>query len=179
MKISGAVVMIAFALSACAPPRPEEREIGVRHQDLAGDVQVRFQVQSSMVTHHVDAPVEEVWAVLRGVYEELEIPLSEFDAEQMMLGNREFVPKTIGGERMSRYLDCGGPSSGRPFADAYQVEMFLITRVDGVGPEKTRIRTELFATARARDVGANRIQCPTKGILERRITEMITEKVGG
>lgn len=57
--------------------------------------------------------------------------------------------------------------------------MFLVTRVDGVGPEKTRIRTELFATARARDVGANRIQCPTKGTLERRITEMITEKVGG
>jgi hypothetical protein len=179
MKKSGAFVMLAFALSACAPPRPEEREVGVRHQDLSGDVEWRFQVQSSLVTHHVDAPVEQVWAVLPGIYEELTIPLSEFDAEQKMLGNREFVPKTIGGERMSRYLACGGPSSGRPFADAYQVEMFLITRVDGVGPEKTRIRTELFATARARDVGTNRVQCSTKGTLERRITEMITEKVGG
>ena len=115
--------MLAFALSACAPPRPEEREIGVRHQDLAGDVEWRLQVQSSLVTHHVDAPVEQVWAVLPGIYEELEVPLTDYDAEGLTLGNRQFVPRRIGGQRMSRYLDCGGPSSGRPFADAYQVEM--------------------------------------------------------
>jgi hypothetical protein len=179
MKTSGALLLLTLVMTSCAAPRPEEREIGVRHQDFGGDVDLRLQVQSSLVTHHVDAPVENVWAVLPEVYEELEVPLGFYEPEEMALGNREFIPKTIGGDRMSRYLDCGGPASGRPFADAYQVEMFLVTRVDKAGEDKTRIRTEIYATARARDIGANRIQCPTKGLLERRITEMITEKVGG
>lgn len=179
MKTSSTLLVFALVLSSCAPPRPEEREIGVRHQDLAGDVEWRLQVQSSLVTHHVDAPVEQVWAVLPVVFEELEIPLGFYEEDEMALGNREFNPKALGGTRMSRYLDCGASTTGRPFADAYQVEMFLTTRVDAVGEEKTRVRTELYATARARDTGGNRIQCPTKGTLERRISEMISDKVGG
>ncbi len=179
MKSSTALVLLALILSSCAAPRPEEREFGVRHQEFAGDVEWKLQVQSSLVTHHADAPVEHVWAVLPSIYEELEIPLGFFEQDRMALGNRGFNPKTIGGDRMSKYLDCGASTTGRPFADAYQVEMFLVTRVDGVGEDKTRIRTEVYATALARDTGTNRIQCPTKGTLERLISEMISEKVGG
>ena len=179
MKASGTLALLALLLSSCAPPRPEDRELAIRPRELAGDVEAKLRAESSLVTHHVDAPVEQVWAVLPSVYEELEIPLGFYEPEGMALGNREFNPKTIGGNRMSRYLNCGANTAGRPFADAYQVEMYLVTRVDAVGPSKTRIRTELYATARARDTGVNRIQCPTNGSLERRITEVITEKVGG
>jgi hypothetical protein len=178
MKISAALAILAGSLSACALPRPEEREIGVRHQDLAGDVEARIQVQSSLVTHYVDAPVESAWTVLADVYDEMEIPLSVYEPETMTVGNRGFTPKTIGGARMSRYLECGASTTGRPYADAYKVEMYLVTRVDGAGPTRARIMTEIYATARSRDTSGNRIQCPTKGLLERRIAEMITEKVG-
>jgi hypothetical protein len=179
MKSAGALAIFAVLLSSCAAPRPEERELAIRPRDLAGDVEAKLLAESSLVTHHVDAPVEHVWAVLPSVYEELEIPLGFYEPEKMVLGNREFNPKTIGGNRMSRYLDCGANTTGGSYADTYQVELYLVTRVDAVGEAKTRIRTEVYATARARDTGGNRIQCPTKGLLERRITEVITEKVGG
>ena len=50
-------------------------------------------MQSSLVTHHVDAPVEQVWAVLPAVFEELEIPLGFYEEDEMALGNKGFDRK--------------------------------------------------------------------------------------
>ena len=179
MRLSSALAVAVLFLSACAPPRPEEREIGIRLRDYSGMVETQLRVESSMLTHQVDAPVEEVWAVLPSVYGELEISIGAFEPETRTVGNRAFRPKRIGGALMSRYVDCGSGVTGRPKADEYQVNMFLLTKVDPLHPDTTRVQTEMFATAKSREIAGNRVQCRTKGTLERRISEMISEKVGG
>ena len=145
MKTSSTLLVFALVLSSCAPPRPEEREIGVRHQDLAGDVEWRLQVQSSLVTHHVDAPVEQVWAVLPVVFEELEIPSGSTRRMRWLLGTGNSTQRPSAVPACPDIWTAGARTTGRPFADAYQVEMFFMTRVDAVGEEKTRVRTELYA----------------------------------
>jgi hypothetical protein len=173
------IPLLAVALTACSTPRPDDREVGARFRELSGDVTSRLTAESSMVTHHVDAPVARVWAILPEVFEDLEIPLGAFEPENMALGNREFSPKRIGGDRMSRYLDCGSGITGRPYADAYRVTLYLMTRIDALGPAQTRIRTEIDASARNREISGYPIHCTSKGILERRISERVSEMLGG
>jgi hypothetical protein len=95
-----------------------------------------------------------------------------------MLGNEAFSPNRIAGARLSTFLDCGSGAVTRPYADQYQVTMFLMTRVQDGGDGASRVRTELDAYARSRSVSGNQIHCTTRGILERKIWEAITEALG-
>ena len=83
--------------------------------------------------------------------------------------------RRIGGQRMSRYFECGQGAMGRPRADEYDVTYsifsWLVTNEDG----KTVLLTELDGSARPSSVSSNPIHCSSKGTLEERIANLAVE----
>ena len=79
------------------------------------------------------------------------------------------------GQRPSRFLDCGrGPMAN--YADSYQVYLWTDTQIIP-GSGGARVETVLRANAQARDTGGDPIPCASLGTLERRIVELLRERV--
>lgn len=130
-------------------------------------------------SYWADAPVDQVWAVLPQIYEELGVPLAMHDAVGKRIGNSSFRARRIGGKRLSQYLRCGGSGpTATPNADRYQVTMSLTTRLSDASEGGTAISTVVGATARPRDVGGSVVNCASTGRLEEQISEMVKEAVG-
>ncbi len=134
--------------------------------------------EGSATREVIAAGGEEVWTALQVVYEELEIPLAVVNLANGYMGNPDFSPRRIGGQRLSRFLDCGYGMTATPRADDYRVNMGVITRVNAAEGGGTSVVTELVANAEARDVSAAPVQCTSKGRLEATIVERVLEKIG-
>ncbi len=181
VPVRALAVLLAAALPACSrAPKTDTRAVPARTVTMTGDVQARYTVESSIVSHTIEASPDLVWVALPAVYEELGVPLSVYDVENRRIGNENFQPSRLGGARLSRYLDCGSAAvTGRPYADQYRVTLNLVTRVDAGGPEQAVINTEIDASAMPVDMSGYRVQCRTRGSLERQIKEMVEERVSG
>ena len=146
--------------------------------DMGWNSPTTMTAEGSTASHVIAADSEEVWAVLQVVYDELGIPLEVVNLSGRYLGNPDFTPRRIGGQRLSRFLDCGYGMTATPRADDYRVNMGVITRLSATEGGGTSVVTEIAANAEARDVSADPVQCSSKGRLETTIVEMITEKLG-
>jgi hypothetical protein len=125
----------------------------------------------------VDASVDRVWVTLLMVYEELGIPLDVHEPANKRLGNTGFQPRDLGGERLSRYLDCGRGMGISSYADSYQVSMSITTRVSENSDGRALVETEILAHAEPRAVRGYPLHCSTLGTLERRIVDMVSARV--
>lgn len=146
--------------------------------DAGWNAPTTMTAEGSTSSHVIAASSEEVWAVLQVVYDELGIPLEVVSIPGRYMGNPDFTPRRIGGQRLSRFLDCGYGMTATPRADDYRVNMAVITRLGAAEGGRTSVVTEISANAEARDVSADPVQCSSKGRLETTIVEMITEKLG-
>jgi hypothetical protein len=79
---------------------------------------------------------------------------------------------------MSTYFDCG-TGLGGPNADRYEVTIYMMVQLLGPLAQGTMVRTVVDAFAKPRDVSGNAVHCVSKGVLERRVVELMTETVGG
>ena len=141
-----------------------------------GEASLRTGMET-VTARSVDLPPEQVWAVLPAVYEELGVQLSVYDTVNMQIGNTGFKPRRIGGERLSRYLECGRGMTAASNADRYEVTASLTTRVTESDDGGSLIWTEIHAQAKPRDVSGHPVRCATKGTLETRIVEAVQERV--
>lgn len=144
-----------------------------RAQAVSGEM-VRLSNEAYSATAVIPEPIDVVWPRVRVAYEILDIPVAWTDEPNHQLGNREFRPRRIGGERLSRFLDCGQGVTARANADTYRVTMSVITTLR---PESdsadTHVETLVQASARSRDTASRPIPCGSKGQLERMIAEMV------
>jgi len=119
-------------------------------------------------------PVAAVWPRLQVAYGLLEIPIEHQDPSRHQLGNLNFRPRRIGGDRLSKFLDCGQGNTARQNADTYAVTMSVMTTLTpGDTGADTRVETLVQASAKARDTSSRRVTCASKGQLEMMIAEMI------
>ena len=146
--------------------------------DLGWNAATTMAAEGSTSSHVIAAPGEDVWTALQVVYEELEIPLEVVNLARGYMGNPDFSPRRIGGQRLSRFLDCGYGVTATPRADDYRVTMGVITRVGAAEGGGSSLVTELVANAEPRDVSGAAVQCTSKGRLETMIVEMVEEKLG-
>jgi len=119
--------------------------------------------------------MSDAWTALAAVYEQLEIPVSVSDSMRWLVGNARVQARRIGGERISRYLECGQASMGRPRADQYEVTYSIFSRLQQEQDGRTILVTELDASARPSSVSTNPVHCSSKGTLEVRIADLVTE----
>lgn len=139
-----------------------------------------FRLPADMVTSSLEVPAgaDAAWPALKAVYEELKIPTPEVIEPARTLRNlRWVVSRRLGGERLSRYLDCGRSASGLN-ADTHRLELEVASRVVPVGPDRSRIDTEITGIGMNMEGTSNtRVLCTSNHQLELRIAARVREIV--
>jgi hypothetical protein len=135
-----------------------------------------FRNESSMGQRTVDASIVDAWAVLPEVLAQLEIEANRVDSREAIMGNTGYRARRIEGERMSRYFDCGR-SFGTEYADQYAVTLAVVVQLVSSADGGTIVRTFLDAYARDQALSGNSVHCITKGSLERRVGELVAERL--
>lgn len=127
----------------------------------------------------IEAPADSVFKHLPDVYESLKIPFETVVTSQRTLGNARFATtRTLNGERLSQYFDCGINVTGQ-VADQARVTMNIVTQVVPKGPSSSEIATRIEASARPLNAAQqDPLGCSTTGRLEIIISELAKRRVG-
>jgi hypothetical protein len=169
-------VMAVVSLSACAArpagggATPVEGPVHTSVTTGMGET-LAFDTYPSRGARVFNTPVapDQVYGALQQVFPELGITVGTVQPESRTLGNtRLILNRKIGDRPLSQMLECGATGAGTPIADAYRVEMSLITTVlpRGTGSE---VQTRLEASAANPSVAGGRVACATTGQLEQLI----------
>ena len=121
---------------------------------------------------------DSIYAALVAVFAELKIPVAEYDASRGMLHNvNANVSRRLGGEAMSKYLDCGRGFSGSN-ADFYRVTLAVSAWVEPATGEPTKLMVAIAASGRdpAGSKSAYSV-CTSRGALEQRIARQVQSRV--
>jgi len=125
----------------------------------------------------IAVPREKVWAALIQVYAELGISLTVADTESHVIGAlRVAQRKPIGGQQLSRLLECGVSSYG-PNADRYAVQLTALSAVQSVGEGLTTIDTRVGGSASPNGINST-VSCASSGVLEAKVTAMVRKALG-
>lgn len=112
--------------------------------------------------------VDRAWALLPKAYESLGLPLTLSDPAAKVLGMQNVViHKPIGGERLSRLLDCGVDVNG-PNADYYEVHLTVVSGLEKTDSAGSLLRTRVAAWAAPTGLSSS-VRCASTGRLEERI----------
>ncbi len=129
--------------------------------------------------YEIPAEAGRVFSAVAAVYADLKIPVELRDSAALQIGNEAFVRRgDVAGRRMSAYLECGQGFTG-PRADAYRIDLGLVTFVTPAGQDAANLRTVFLGTAVNVSEGASRSTqgCYTTGELERRIHQAVLKKL--
>ncbi len=107
---------------------------------------------------------------------QLEIAVTRVDSAESVMGNPGYRARRIEGERLSRFLDCGR-SFGREYADQYSVTLAVLVQLVPSADGGTVVRTFLDAYARDPATSGSNVHCITRGSLERRVGDMLAERL--
>lgn len=186
MVIRMATAVIALAAVACASSgsdvtRPAPETVKPVHISGArgGIGSTKIHNETRIVARTVPAPMDSVWRALPRVYEILGIAQTVIDPGQQAVGNLEFRPRRIEGQRPSWYIDCGAGATAVPKADEYEVTMSALTRLTPGEGGGTVIATTVEATAKPRAVSGNPVYCQSRGTLEARVAQLVQALLSG
>jgi len=172
-----ACVMLAGCASGgagttSAPPMEQTTRI----TSDAGTAELRTTRSDPTAAFAIAAPPERVFRALSTVYQDLGLTVNVLDTQGRRLGVESGrIRRQLGGQRLSRYLECGERLGGR-VAETDDITFTLMTAVAADGQNST-LRTRVEATARPIGVSGNPITCATTGNLEERIVAMVREVV--
>lgn len=165
---------MAVILSGCGAPSPQ---VGPR--PVFADDRVYTSEAPPSTSATFDAPSTRVWLALEAAYKGLDIEVTTEDLPSHTIGNRDFWKmRTLGGTRMSRYVDCGsGPSGSK--ADSYRIYLSVLSVVTSQKDGKTKVETQVVPTALDVYGGSvDRLPCGSTGELERQIQDAARKFLG-
>jgi hypothetical protein len=120
----------------------------------------------------VAAPPAAVWTAVKQAYASLEIPVGIENQAAHTIGNQNFYKsRTLGGQPMTTFVDCGQGMTGAKAA-SYRIYMSLITNVSSDAKGGTLV--EVTFSALGQDVtegSTDRIPCGTTGRLEQLVLD--------
>ena len=169
-------------LGACAsgsggtvrPAGPVEQTTRITSD--GGTAEMRTTRSDLTATFAIAAPPDRVFRALATVYEDLGLKVNVLDTQGRRIGAENArVRRQLGGQRMSRYLECGERMAGR-VADTDDITLTLTTQVIPDG-EASTLRTLVDASAKPIGVSGNPITCATTGALEERLVEQVRAAV--
>lgn len=119
-----------------------------------------------------------IYTALTQVFAELKIPVQASNPKAGMLNNLNAdIARRLGGEALSRYLDCGRGFSG-PNADYYRITLAVSAWVEPATGDPKQLMVAIAASGR--DPSGTRSyysQCTSRGALEKRIAERVQQLV--
>ena len=122
----------------------------------------------------------EVYVAARAAYNSLKVKIDLVDSLSGQIGSAGFLTTgSFAGKRMSAWIRCGEGITG-PNADSWRVSMAILSGVERVTKDTTRIRTVVVASARNMSGGASPpMMCVTTGGLEEKINLQVQALVAG
>lgn len=167
------------AWGCAASPRGTDAEavVDTRRRLNVGAASLEMYNQAGVESRTVPVPAATVWPTLQGVYAQLEIPVTLIDPQAREFGNPAFSPRRVAGERLNSFIDCGTGMTG-PLANQYDVDMAVVTRLEVVAPDTTRVTTVVDAFARSRTTSGNQVHCQSREVLEARIVALVAGRLG-
>ncbi len=123
-------------------------------------------------TATIAAPPAVVWTAVKQAYTSLEIPIGIENPAAHTLGNQNFYKsRSMGGESMTAFVDCGQGMTGAKAA-SYRIYMSLITNVSGDANGGTLVQVTFSALGQDVTEGStDRIPCGTTGRLEQLVLD--------
>lgn len=119
-----------------------------------------------------------IFAALTTVFQELKIPVETPDPRRGLATNLNAdISRRLGGQALSRYLDCGRGFSGNN-ADFYRITLAVSAWVEPATGDAKQLLVAIAASGR--DPAGSRSaysQCTSRGALEKRIAERVQELV--
>ncbi len=175
VTLLGLAAVAGCATSGTRPAEAPERRTSVRVGSRATAV---LHTEGELGEQTLSDPPSEVWAAMPWVFEQLAIPITQFDNARMEIGNPNWRARRIEGRRMSTYLDCGTSLSG-PLADTHDVTMMVSVQVQPGEGGGSKVSVVSDAFARPRAVSGNQVHCVPNRILDNRVAELLRERLGG
>lgn len=118
------------------------------------------------------AAPDKVWAALPAVYESLGMKPTSRDDQTMVTGVQNLVVRRrLGGEALSRALDCGLDVLGAN-ADNFEVHLTVMSLVRPTSPSGSALDTRVSAWAAPNGLSTT-VQCGSTGRLEDRIAKSV------
>jgi len=178
MKPIRLLMSVALLLPATAwgqqPNFPNGRTTPAYQVNLPdGAVYVRLDTVSTWVLAPGDRKT--VFRATVDVFKALKIQTDIMDSLRTEVGNLGLVEsRTFAGQRMSTWLRCGESMTG-PNADSWRIYMAVVSGVEGVNNDSSKVRTLITATARNMGGSSNPIRCTTTGRFEMMLGKRIAE----
>jgi len=171
--VFGMVMFVAGCASRGAGPEQEAADL----LRMAGSLEPEPRDGSEQfVVDTIAADSAVALRVVRVAYTRLSIPLTVYEPAAGRIAGYVRVMGDHGGERPSKWVDCGQGATAEKYADAYDVSLAIGTRIAAIDAERSEVRTVIRARARARDVSSDRLRCRSFGTLESRIVELAAEQ---
>jgi hypothetical protein len=166
--------MLAAAVLAAAPlgaQAPGTRAV------LPG-IETPILLDTLGLSYPITGERDAIFAALTTVFQELKIPVESPDPRRGLASNLNAdISRRLGGQPLSRYLDCGRGFSGNN-ADFYRITLAVSAWVEPA----TGAPKQLFVAiaASGRDPAGSKSaysQCTSRGALEKRIAERVQQIV--
>jgi hypothetical protein len=127
----------------------------------------------------IDAPPAAVWAAVKKVYQDFDVPITVDNLPGHQLGNANFYKsRQMGGERMQALVNCGNGMTG-PNAANFRINMSLLTDVNPNGKGGTKLQTTLIAKGQDVSGGSSDlIPCGPTGRLELMLLNKVKAELG-
>lgn len=158
----------ATSTSTAVPPPHQVDRIDIGE---AGTVQLTHDARPN--TFSLPFLPASTWGALPAAYETLGITVNHLDEKQLLMGGTGMrLRRRLGGEPLGKYLDCGGGLGGAN-ADSYDVNLTLLARVAPEGKAGSTLAVELQALARPMNVSGDWLRCTSRGVLEKRLADLV------
>ena len=135
---------------------------------LAGEV---------MSVDTIRAAPARTWDALVQAYTVLRLPVVRSDAINMRLGGSAVPLGRVADGPPSAWLDCGRGLGG-VYADQYQVQFTVATRLIPLDSAASVLQTLVMANAKPRDVSTAAFRCTSLSTIEAKIAETVRKEVG-
>lgn len=173
-----AAVLSVMALGACGGSS-SARDPGPAPQPSIlriGQTRLEMHTEAGVGQRTFGARPARIWAVLPSVFEALEIPVT-FSEPRLRMGNSGYLARRVEGRRMSTYLDCGTSLASGVLADSYDITLQVLVGLRPVSETDTDVVAVVDALGRPRTTSGNPVHCNSKQVLEKRITELVAERL--
>jgi len=168
--------LLVLALFAVAPVLSAQK--GTQLKIAGPTIWVRIDTVGTWVL--VPGSTNEVYHATSEAYKALKISIDMVDSLGGQIGSTGFNQTgSFAGNRMSAWVRCGEGMTG-PNADTWRVSMAILSGVERVNKDTTRVRTVVVASARNMTGGASPpIMCATSGRLEEKINLQVQALAAG
>ena len=176
--LAGLTVLVAACAGGGGGTETTSRPLPTRGSVRVGNAAaIEMYTEASRGARTVAMPMDTVWEVLPEVFEALEVPVTRRVPSLMEMGNLGYVARRVEGKRMNTFVDCGSNLSGQ-LANLYEITLSLVIRLkeDPAG-NGTVVETVVDAWGEPRTTSGNPIHCQSRETLERRVGELVVEKL--